>query len=133
MKATPWWPAVVSDKCMPNEPTALIWTLVAFFIAALAAFFFTAYKLWTVSRDLRALAKTLDRLETRIAEQERQVLELRSALDRRGNDMFAPFVEVFQQVRSKGWAAALTLLGSHLFRSYLGKRRQKSLPAQKEP
>ena len=117
---------------MPSEPTALIWTLVVFFVAALAAFFVTAYKLWTVSRDLRALTLTLDRLEARVAEQERQVTELRSALVVRGGDVFAPFVEVFQQVRSKGWAAALTLLGSHLFRSYLGKRRQKSLPVQKD-
>jgi hypothetical protein len=117
---------------MPNEPTALIWFLVVFFIAALAAFFITAYKLWTVSRDLKALTRTLDRLEARIAEQERQVSELRSALDRRGTDVFAPFVEVFQQIRSKGWTAALSLLGSHLFRSYLGKRRQKSLPAKED-
>lgn len=118
---------------MPSEPTALIWILVAFFVAALAAFFMTAYKLFTVSRDLRALTKTLDRLEARVAEQERQVTELRTALDQRGGDAFGPFVEIFQQVRSKGWGAALSLLSSHLIRSYLGKRRQKSLPAQKGP
>ncbi len=118
---------------MPNEPTLLIWILVVFVLVLFTALVWTAYKLRTISQDLQRLTKTLDKVESRVAEQERQLAEVRAALDRRGNDMFSPFLEAFQQVKSKGWMAALTVLGSHLFRSYLSKRRQKSLPVRKDP
>ncbi len=118
---------------MPNEPTGLILFLVAVVVILLSLFVAAVYKLWGISRELRKLTGTLERLEGRVAEQERQLAEVKAALDRRGGDVFSPFVEAFQMVKSKGWMTALTMIGSHLFRSYLGKRRQKSLPERKDP
>ncbi len=119
---------------MPNEPSVLIWFLVAFVVVLLVALVMTAYKLWGITRELQKLTKSIDKLDGRVAEQERQLAEVKVALDQGGgDDTFAPFLAAFQQVKSKGWMAALTVLGSRLFRSYLTKKRQKSLPVRKDP
>ena len=119
---------------MPNEPSVLIWILVTLVVALIFLFVAAVYKLWGINRELQKLTKSIDKLDGRVAEQERQLAEVKAALDQGGGgDMFAPFLAAFQQVKSKGWMAALTVLGSHLFRSYLSKRRQKSLPVRKDP
>lgn len=114
-----------------NQPSALIWTLVACVGLMLFALFLTAYKLRTVSSELRDLTKSLDRLDARLSEQERRLAEVRSSLSEQGDDAFAPFVAVFQRLKSKGWLAAMSLIGSHLFRSYLGRRRS-ALPSKRD-
>ncbi len=112
-----------------DQVAGLVWTLVAVIAVLLFAVLAAVYKLWSVSKELAKLNKTLERLEGRVAEQERQLAEVRAALDTRGGgDAFGPFIEAFKAIKSKGWSGALTLLGTHLFRSYLGKRRQRSLP-----
>lgn len=111
------------------EPTGLIWTLVAIIIVFLFVIAMAAFKLFSVSRELQKVHKALDKLEGRLAEQERQLAEVRSVLvDRGGGDFFEPFVQAIQSFKTKGWVGALTLLGSQLFRSYLGRKRQKALP-----
>lgn len=117
-----------------SEPTALIWILIGTILVLLLVLLVVASKLISISRELKKLNGTLSGLEARVAEQEKRLEEVRSSLDQRGGgDMLTPFVEVFNSIRSKGWVAGLTLLGGHLFRSYLGKRRQRALPAKNDP
>lgn len=114
---------------MPNEPTFLIWTLVFIIAVLLVVIVLVSVSLGQIKREFRSLNRTLDKLEARVGEQERQMAQVRSALERRGGgDLFAPIVEAVRALRSRGALSALTLIGSHLFRSYLGRRRQKSLP-----
>lgn len=118
-----------------DEVAGLVWTMVAVIAVLMFAVLFAVSKLWSVSRELSKLNKTLERLETRVSEQERQLAEVKAAVSQRGGDMFAPLLEVFESVKSKSWSKAITLLGSFVFRSYLGRRQQKSLPksgAEKE-
>lgn len=111
------------------EPTALIWTLVAIIVFLLFAFSWAVYGLLSIKAELGKVNRSLDKLEGRVAEQERQLAEVRSALvGRGGGDMFEPLLQAFQTFKSKGLVGALTLLGSHVFRSYLGRKRQKALP-----
>jgi hypothetical protein len=113
-----------------SEPTILIWTLVALVVVLMLGGVFAVYSLVKVRIELGRLHKTLERLEARVGDQERRLAELRASMEDRGGDLFAPFVEVLKRFKSGGWVSALTVLGSHVFRSYLGKRRQKSLPAR---
>ena len=114
-----------------DQVAGLVWTMVAVVALLFAALTVSVVKLFGVNRELRKLNRTLQGLEARIGEQERQLAQVRAALDDRGGgDLFAPLVEAFKVFKSKGWAPALTLLGSHLFRSYLGRRRQKPLPSK---
>jgi hypothetical protein len=112
-----------------DQAATLIWILVAIIVVFLFALLAAVYKLFSLSRELQKVGKTLDALEGRLSEQERQLAAVRSALDQRGTgDMFEPLLQAFQSFKTKGWMGALTLLGSYVFRSYLGRRKQKALP-----
>jgi hypothetical protein len=114
-----------------GEPTFLLWTLIGIVFVLLLLLVFAASKLWSLARELQKLNQTLTKLDARLSEQERQLAEVRAALASRGSDgLLEPFVEAFKVFRSKGWLSALTMLGSHVFRSYLGKRRQRALPTK---
>jgi hypothetical protein len=117
-----------------GEPTSLIWTLIGIVFVLLLVLAFAASKLWSLSRELQKLNQTLTKLDSRLTEQERQLAEVRAALASRGGDgLLEPFVEAFKMFRSKGWVSAVAMLGSHVFRSYLAKRRQRALPAKDSP
>ena len=117
-----------------GEPTILLWTLIGIVFVLLMLLAFAASKLWSLARELQRLNQTLTKLDARLSEQERQLAEVRAALVNRGSDgLLEPFVEAFKVFRSKGWMSAVAMLGSHVFRSYLGKRRQRALPAKDSP
>jgi hypothetical protein len=112
-----------------DQAAVLIWILVAIVAVLLFAFTWAVFSLVSIKAELGKVNKSLDKLDARIAEQERQIAEVRAAVSRSGGgDMFEPFLQAIQSFKSKGLVGALTLLGSHLFRSYLGRRRQKALP-----
>ena len=118
---------------MSNEPTFLIWTLVVLCAGLMLLLVLVTSSLGQIKREFRGLNKALDRLEARVGEQERQMAQVRSALESRGGgDLFAPLMDILRAVRSRGALSALTLIGSYLFRSYLGRRRQKSLPEDRD-
>jgi hypothetical protein len=116
-----------------NEAATLIWILVGIVVVLLLLFSWAVFSLVKVRMELGKLNKTLEGLEGRLGEQERRLAEVQASLDKKGGDAFLPFVEAFQSFKTKGWLPALALLGGHLFRSYLGKRRQKALPPKNDP
>jgi len=113
-----------------DQVAVLVWIMIAVIAVLLFAVLAAVTKLWSVNRELQKITKSLDRLEGRISEQERQLAEVRASLDRKGGDLFEPIMQAVHAFKTKGWAGALALLGGTLFRSYLGRRRQKALPTR---
>lgn len=111
-----------------ETPTALIWTMVAVIVVLLVFIAVFVANLNLLKKELAKTAKALDKLDARLGDQERHLQEIRAALDQKGADPIAGFVKAFRKWRTKGLVPALTLLGTQLFRAYLGKRRQKALP-----
>ena len=83
-------------------------------------------------RELGKFVSTLDKLETRLNEQERQLAEIKRAVSEQKDDPITAILTAVKNWRSKGLIPALSLLGTQLFRAYLGKKRRKSLPPVEE-
>lgn len=105
--------------------------MVAVIGVLMAALLTVALKMRDLRRDLKDMNRSLDRLERRIDHQEAQLDEIRSALAESRGGGLEPIIDSWNALRSKGLVSALTLLGTHMFRTYLGKRRRKALPVGK--
>lgn len=112
---------------MTDSPI-VIWSLVITIGALLALLFVTSVRLRDLKRELRNLARSLDRLDERLNDQERRLAKVQSALESRGSDLFTPVWNAVRKLRTKGWLPVLSLVSTHLFKAYLDKRRQRSLP-----
>ncbi len=99
--------------------------LIVVLLVVIAAF---VARLGQLRKELAKTAKALEKLDARLGEQERQLIEIKGALDKAGTDPIAGFIKAFRKWRTKGLVPALTLLGTQLFRAYLRQRRQKALP-----
>ena len=111
-----------------EQPTFLMWTMAGVIVVLLVVVAVFAANLNLLKKELSKTAKALDKLDARLGDQERQLGEIRAALDQTGTDPIAGFIKAFRKWRTKGLVPALTLLGTQLFRAYLGKRRRKALP-----
>ena len=111
-----------------EQPTFLMWTMAGVTVVLLIVVAVFAANLNLLKKELSKTAKALDKLDARLGDQERQLGEIRAALDQTGPDPIAGFVRAFKKWRTKGLVPALTLLGTQLFRAYLRKRRLKALP-----
>lgn len=88
-----------------------------------------------LSKSLTELTGRIDKLTTRVADQAREIEELRADVRRMNVDPVQSVTKVVNDWRSKGPLAALGLVASRLVQIYFVKRRRSGLGssrAQKE-
>lgn len=113
---------------MEGVPPFVMWTLIAIIMVLLGLLTVIAVSLRNLRRELVKFSSALDKLETRLTDQERQLAEIRKAVSERKDDPITAVINAVKKWRTKGLIPALSLLGTQLFRAYLGKKRRKSLP-----
>lgn len=107
----------------------VIWVLMAIVLVLTTVLVTITVHLRNLRRDLRKFTKSIDKLESRLEDQERQLAEVKNILSQRKDDPISAVIDAVKKWRTKGLIPALTLLGTQLFRAYLGKKRRKSLPS----
>ena len=107
----------------------VIWVLMAIVLVLMAVLVTITVHLRNLRRDLKKFTSAIDKLESRLEDQERQLAEVRNVLSQRRDDPITAVIEAVKKWRTKGLVPALTLLGTQIFRAYLGKKRRKSLPS----
>ncbi len=114
-----------------DEATSLVWAMVAIIGILLATLFTVSLKLRAVQRDLKQLGKSLDSLENRLVQQEARLSDIRASMLQGQTSGLEQVIDALRSLRTKGLIPALSMLGMHLFRTYLSKRRQRALPIGK--
>ncbi|HXH60071.1 MAG TPA: hypothetical protein VNI20_01795 [Fimbriimonadaceae bacterium] len=106
----------------------VIWFLVALVFVVLAAFFVTSLRLRDLRREIKGLSKGLDTLNSRLDDQERRLEQVQASLNNAPDDTFKAIFDAVKKARGKGWLPVLSFVATRIFRAYLTKRRQRSLP-----
>lgn len=109
-----------------------MWLLMSIIMVLTTLLIVITISLRNLRRDLGKFTKSIEKLETRLSDQEQQLAEIKTVLSQKRDDPITTAIEAIKNWRTKGLIPALSLLGTQLFRAYLVRKRRKSLPPPDE-
>lgn len=82
-----------------------------------------------LNKEVKATAGRIEKLEARVASQERALAEIRTTLSEEKHGLVNEGMALVDQFRKKGLVSGLVALGSVLYKAYFRKKRATALPA----